>query len=171
MNKHDLVFLKHFAQVIAGLFAVMVLLIIGASWVYFSLPKEESKTHAAQVAARLAPVSDSYAGETGRAALAAAQAAAKAAAASQVAYEGTLDGSVIYGKLCSACHASGAGGAPKLEHAAWDARIAQGNDTLVKHAVEGFQGAAGLMPAKGGNPALTDEQVAATVKWMIENIK
>ena len=78
---------------------------------------------------------------------------------------------MIYGKLCSACHASGAGGAPKLEHAAWDARIAQGNDTLVKHAVEGFQGAAGLMPAQGGNPALTDEQVAATVKWMIENIK
>ena len=171
MNKHDLVFLKHFAQVIAGLFAVMVLLIIGASWVYYSLPGEENPAYAAQVEARLLPVSDSYAGETGRAALAAAQAAAQAAAASQVAYEGTLDGSVIYGKLCSACHASGAGGAPKLEHAAWDARIAQGAEKMVQHATQGFQGTAGIMPAKGGNPALTDEQVAATVKWMIDNIK
>lgn len=171
MNKHDLVFLKHFAQVIAGLFAVMVLLIIGATWVYSSLPKEENPAHTAQVDSRLLPVSDSYAGETGRAALAQAQAAAAAAAASQVAYEGTLDGSVIYGKLCSACHGSGAGGAPKLEHAFWDARIAQGAEKLIAHATQGFQGQSGVMPAKGGNPALTDEQVAATVKWMIDNVK
>jgi cytochrome c5 len=50
------------------------------------------------------------------------------------------------------------------------ARIAQGNDTLHKHAVEGT-GAAGVMPAKGGNPALTDEQVIATVDWMLGNLK
>jgi cytochrome c5 len=171
VNKHDLVFLKHFAQVIAGLFAVMVLLIIGAWWVYANIPREENPAHTAQVDARLLPVGDSYAGETGRAALAAAQAAAKAAAASQVAYEGTLDGGVIYAKLCGACHESGAGGAPQLVQAAWSARIAQGSDQLVLHATQGFQGAAGIMPAKGGNPALTDEQVAVTVKWMIDNLK
>ena len=171
MNKHDLVFLKHFAQVIAGLFAVMVLLIIGAWWVYANIPREENPAHTAQVDARLLPVADSYAGETGRAALAAAQAAAKAAAASQVAYEGTLDGGVIYAKLCGACHESGAGGAPQLVQSAWTARIAQGSDQLVLHATQGYQGSAGIMPAKGGNPALTDEQVAATVKWMIDNLK
>ena len=42
---------------------------------------------------------------------------------------------------------------------------------LDRHAIEGFQGAAGLMPAKGGNPALTDEQVVATVQWMVDNLK
>ena len=51
------------------------------------------------------------------------------------------------------------------------ARIAQGADTLHKHAIEGFQGNAGIMPAKGGNPALTDEQVIATVQWMVDNLQ
>ena len=44
-------------------------------------------------------------------------------------------------------------------------------DTLHKHAIEGYTGSAGLMPAKGGNPALTDEQVIASVDWMIDNLK
>ena len=91
--------------------------------------------------------------------------------AGQVAYDGTLDGKVIYDNLCGACHTSGAGGAPKLERAAWTARIAQGMDTMNKHAIEGFQGSAGIMPAKGGNPSLTDEQVIATVDWMVDNLK
>ena len=94
-----------------------------------------------------------------------------AAATAKVAYGGTLDGGVIYQNLCAGCHTSGAGGAPTLDHAHWDARIAQGADTLHRHAIEGFTGAAGVMPARGGNPALTDEQVAASVDWMIENLK
>ena len=100
-----------------------------------------------------------YAGATGAAAQAAATAAAAAAAASQVAYGGTIDGSVIFGNLCTGCHTSGAGGAPTLDKAHWAARLAQGKDTLHKHAIEGYTGTAGVMPAKGGNPALTDEQV------------
>jgi len=55
--------------------------------------------------------------------------------------------------------------------AEWTARIAQGMDVLHTHAIEGYQGSAGLMPAKGGNPALTDEQVVATVDWMVENLQ
>ncbi|TQD51331.1 c-type cytochrome, partial [Marilutibacter aestuarii] len=102
---------------------------------------------------------------------AAASAAAAAAAASQVAYGGTLDGAVIYNNLCTGCHTSGAGGAPTLDHSHWDARLAKGTDTLHKHAIEGFTGEAGLMPAKGGNPALTDEQVVAAVDWMLDNLK
>ena len=53
-----------------------------------------------------------------------------------------------------------------------DARLAeQGLDTLVSKAISGFQGTAGVMPAKGGNPALTDEQVKATVEWMVAQAK
>ena len=55
--------------------------------------------------------------------------------------------------------------------ALWASRIAQGKDTLHKHAIEGYTGSAGVMPPKGGNPALTDEQVIATVDWMLENLK
>ena len=103
---------------------------------------------------------------------AAAVAAAAAHAASQVAYGGTLDGSVIYQNLCSGCHTSGAGGAPKLDAVGIGARMAaQGMDELVKKAIEGFTGAAGVMPAKGGNPALSVEQMHAAVDWMVDNLK
>lgn len=171
MRNYDLEFLKHFSMVITFLVVVTLGLIIGATWLHSTRTIEAEPALTEGVEARLAPVGGVYAGETGAAALAAAQDAAKAAAASQVAYGGTEDGSVIYGNLCSACHGSGAGGAPKLEKAAWDARIAQGEETLIKHATEGFTGAAGLMPARGGNPALNDAQVAATVKWMLQNLK
>ena len=97
--------------------------------------------------------------------------AAAAKATAEVAYGGTLDGSVIFGQLCTGCHTSGAGGAPTMTAAGMGARAAQGKDILYKHAIEGFTGSAGVMPAKGGNPALTDEQVKATVDWMLANLK
>ena len=51
-------------------------------------------------------------------------------------------------------------------------RIAQGKDTLYKHAIEGYTGPdGGIMPPKGGNPALTEEQIHATVDWMLGNLK
>lgn len=171
MRNHDLVFLKQFSMVIAFLAALtFVLILVG---IYFNAQQEPEPNPAAEAAVqqRLQPIGAVYAGSTGAAAQAAAKAAAAAAAAGQVAYEGTLDGSVIYAALCGACHTSGAGGAPKLETAAWSARIAQGADLMHKHAIEGYQGAAGIMPAKGGNPALTDEQVIATVDWMVANLK
>ena len=79
---------------------------------------------------------------------------------------------MIFGNLCQSCHGTGAGGAPKLtDKAHWGPRLAEGVDTLVKHAIEGYTGSSGMMPARGGNPALTDEQVRATVEWMIEQVK
>lgn len=171
MRNHDLVFLKHFSMVILFLMGVTAVLLVFAHYMHGTAPHEVDPRVAQRTQARIRPVAGVYAGETGAAARAAAAQAARAAAASQVAYEGTLDGSVVYGNLCSACHGSGAGGAPMLTQAAWSARVAQGTDTLVKHAIEGYQGQSGLMPAKGGNPALTDEQVAATVKWMVDNLK
>ncbi len=171
VNKTDLVFLKHFAMVIGGLMLLTLVLIAGAGLIYSDHLPEPSAISAEKVAARIAPIGDVYAGATGQAAMAAAKAAAAAAAQAQVAYEGTLDGSVIYGKLCGVCHISGAGGAPQLTQALWAPRVAQGTDLLVKHAIEGYQGAAGVMPARGGNPSLNDEQVKATVQWMIDSLK
>lgn len=73
--------------------------------------------------------------------------------------------------MSTGCHKSGAGGAPTLDASHWATRIPKGKDTLHKHAIEGFTGSTGIMPAKGGNPALTNEQVSATVDWMLGNIK
>lgn len=73
------------------------------------------------------------------------------------------NGQAVYTAVCAACHATGAAGAPKVgEAGAWAARIAQGYDTLVQHAVHGIR----AMPAKGGNPDLDDVEVARAVAYM-----
>ncbi|MBS0455883.1 MAG: cytochrome c5 family protein [Proteobacteria bacterium] len=171
-SNHDIVFLKHFSMVIGALVCVAIGLILFANYLYGTAPHDSDPAKQAQVEARIAPVGAVYAGSTGKAAMAAAADAAKAAAGAQVAYGGTLDGSVIFGQLCTGCHSSGANGAPKLEKAAWAARLPQGEATLIKHAIDGYTGPDGNhMPAKGGNPALSDAQVEATVKWMVGQIK
>ncbi len=171
MRNYDLEFLKKFSMVIGFLVLVTAGLIVGAMIIHGQLPAEINPDVAKRQMQRIAPVGAVYAGATGAASQQAAAAAAAAKAASQVAYGGTKDGSVIFNNLCTGCHTSGAGGAPTMDKAHWAARIAQGTDTLHKHAIEGFTGSAGVMPAKGGNPALTDEQVMATVDWMIGNLK
>jgi cytochrome c5 len=169
VRNHDLVFLKRFSLIIAALFGLMVVLILIGLYLNSRKAHEPNPIAEARTIERIRPLAGVYAGETGAAAAAAAaQAAAAAAAAGGAPYGGTLDGAVIYQNLCSACHANGAGGAPAPTAAAWAPRIAQGRDTLLKHAIEGFQGAAGIMPARGGNARLTDEQVTASVDYMIE---
>lgn len=72
-------------------------------------------------------------------------------------------GEAVYNAACAACHGSGAAGSPKFgDAAAWGPRIAQGYDTVVKHAIEGLRG----MPAKGGNPDLDNIEVARAVVHM-----
>lgn len=72
-------------------------------------------------------------------------------------------GGDVYKAVCAACHATGAAGAPKAGDAgAWGARIAQGYDTLVSHAINGIR----AMPAKGGNPDLDNAEVAGAVVFM-----
>jgi cytochrome c5 len=172
VRNYDLDFLKKFSLVIGFLMLVTVGLIFFAHHLQHTLPTEVSPTAAKRTQDRIAPEGAVYAGATGAAAQAAATAAAAAAATSQVAYGGTTDGSVIFGNLCTGCHTSGAGGAPTLDKSHWAKRIAQGKDTLYTHAIEGYHGPdGGVMPPKGGNPALTDAQVKATVDWMLSQIK
>jgi cytochrome c5 len=72
-------------------------------------------------------------------------------------------GQAVYSATCVACHGSGAAGAPKVgDTGSWGARIAQGYDTLVQHAVHGIR----AMPAKGGNPDLDDIEIARAVVYM-----
>lgn len=77
-------------------------------------------------------------------------------------------GEAVYKKVCSMCHAAAVAGSPKPgDKADWGPRIAQGNDVLYKHALEGFTGAKGMMPARGGSPALTDDEVKSAVDYMV----
>ena len=81
--------------------------------------------------------------------------------------KGTLAGDAVYGQVCKTCHEAGLAGAPKMgDKGAWGPRIAQGQSTVVQHAVAGFQGKTGVMPPKGGNADLTDNEVARAVVFM-----
>lgn len=77
-------------------------------------------------------------------------------------------GKTVFGKTCAMCHAAGVAGAPKPgDKADWGPRIAQGAEVLYKHAKEGFSGAKGMMPSRGGNAALSDDEVKAAVDYMV----
>lgn len=89
-------------------------------------------------------------------------------ATSATAAESSAQGKQVYEKTCVACHGSGLAGAPKFgDEEAWEKRLEKGMDTLVNHAINGFQGDAGFMPAKGGNSALSNAEVEAAVRYMV----
>ena len=73
---------------------------------------------------------------------------------------------------CATCHKDGIMGAPKIgDKVTWAPRIAQGEAMLVSKSIKGFQGKKGMMPAKGGNPKLTDAQVGNAVAYMVKQSK
>ena len=88
------------------------------------------------------------------------------AAASEEASGGSdLDGAALYASVgCAACHDNGVAGAPtKGDSEAWAARLEKGADELYASAINGI----GAMPAKGGNPNLSDEEVMAVVDYLM----
>jgi cytochrome c5 len=77
-------------------------------------------------------------------------------------------GEEIYNGTCIACHAQGINGAPILGNKKmWAKRAPQGEEVLLEHATQGY----GLMPAKGGNTDLTDDEVAAGIKYMLSQLE
>lgn len=83
-----------------------------------------------------------------------------------------MSGPQVYNSACLACHGAGVAGAPILgNQEQWASRIAQGLDVLTGHAINGFSGALGYMPAKGGRMDLSDEEVAAAVEYMVDEVQ
>ena len=79
------------------------------------------------------------------------------------------EGKEVWINNCKVCHGSGLGGAPVIGNMKdWGPRIAKGKDVLYDHAINGFFGDVGEMPAKGANPNLTDEQVKGAVDFASE---
>lgn len=140
---------KQLVAAVVGFFFVIVIGIILLVQFVTTAPAggagSDSQTPEA-IAARLSPVAD--AGYT-----------LKDANAPKV----LQSGEAVFTATCNACHGSGVAGAPKFgDAAAWSARIAEGYDTLIKHAIEGIRG----MPAKGGNAELDAVEVERAVVYM-----
>jgi len=84
----------------------------------------------------------------------------------------TMSGPQVYNAACIACHGTGIGGAPTIgDNAAWQPRIAQGNDTLYLHALEGYTGSTGFMPVKGGRLDLSDDEIRDAVDYMVAELQ
>lgn len=82
------------------------------------------------------------------------------------------DGPAVYKAACMVCHDAGIAGSPKLDDKEqWAKRIAKGQDTLYSSALNGLQSSTGVMPAKGGNPALSDAEVKSAVDFMVAQSK
>ncbi len=82
------------------------------------------------------------------------------------------DGKDVFNGGCAACHASGVAGAPKVgDKDAWAARVTQDIEVIYSNAINGFQGATGVMPPKGGFMNLTDEEIKAAVDYMVGQSK
>lgn len=140
-------------------FCLAFLGIFMASAVDARLDAERDESIQQVVADRTAPIGELTIGE------------APALAAASV-EDVVLAGDEVYNSSCGACHNAGVAGAPKVgDPAAWADRIAKGVEELYVNAINGIQGSAGIMPAKGGNASLSDGSVQAAVDYMLDQSK
>lgn len=80
---------------------------------------------------------------------------------------GPRSGEDVFKGACFACHGTGAMGAPKKGNADdWGPRIEQGEETLIKHAIGGFN----AMPPRGTCGDCSDDEIKAAIEYMIEGL-
>jgi cytochrome c5 len=126
-------------------------------------PKKAS-TETASATAPAAPVSVTTPAPAAAPAPAPAPAPSAAPVIAQASAADLVKGEKIYTATCLACHGAGVLGAPKFaDKAAWQPRLAKGHNVLQANALNGFN----MMPAKGGNAMLKDDDVKAAVDYML----
>jgi cytochrome c5 len=172
VSKQDSQFFNVFSVVIGGLvaFALVLFALARSIGVPFEAARAEADPVVSkQVAERTAPIGKlALAGKDNSNLMIVAAVDPSAGEGAGPALAVPTSGEDTYKQVCSACHSAGLAGAPKSgDKAAWAPRIAQGRDTLYKHAIGGFQGKGGVMPAKGGRTDLPDDLVRQTVDYMV----
>lgn len=72
-------------------------------------------------------------------------------------------GQAVYDQVCQTCHATGVNKAPRFgDKAAWKPLLREGQKMLNRTAIKGIRG----MPAKGGDPSLSEDEVKRAVAYM-----
>ena len=187
-EQSDKVFIKNFSLIVVALILFTVSIIFLAKYVGF---KEDGDipSRAGLTEERIRPVSDVYIDEAGAPAtqeaapaavtqeaapeaatqetapVAATLETAPAAAPVQaIASDSSLEAEKTYNSVCAACHASGLINAPIPGSAEMAQRAEAGLDAMWQNSLNGLN----AMPARGGRPDLSDEQIKAIVEFMIK---
>jgi cytochrome c5 len=162
------------AGVAVGAIALVVAIVLLAQFAVGAYGSRSIKDDASMkpeaVARRVAPVATLALDPSAPAPAAAAAAPVAVAVAAPAAKGGSAAdaGKKTYDSACTACHASGVAGAPKLgDKAGWAVRVKTGKDALYASALKGK----GAMPPKGGNTALADADVKAAVDYLLASVK
>jgi cytochrome c5 len=139
---------KQLAIVLVLAFLVPIVLFLLLSQLVTGVRRDDTGATDAQVLARIKPVGEvTLAGAT----------SARA----------SMSGEQVFQAVCKTCHEPGITGAPKVgDKAAWAGPIKKGYETLVQHALNGFQEAGKVMPPRGGNPDLSDVEVERALVYM-----
>jgi cytochrome c5 len=171
VSKQDTHFINIFSLVIGLLMAIAICIFAFARIVASHTQDRqvlEEADYSKQVAARLQPPSQiAIAGQDNSAI--AIKSEGPAAAAGSASPGLPKNGTELFQQTCSVCHGAGIAGAPKVgDKAVWAPRIAEGKPTLYEHALHGFQGKSGVMPAKGGRTDLPDGLVKQAVDYMVQ---
>lgn len=164
MNRQDKAFMTVFAAVIGMLMVVGLVFLIMARIISGTADRgyDRSAQMAAATSERLKPVGHAVVAGSKEAKAEQAKGGQKSAAAPGK----HMTGKQVYQHVCSACHAVGALGAPKFgDKAAWAPRYKQGLSTLLDHALHGYK----KMPAKGGHPSLTQQNVHDAIVYMLSH--
>lgn len=172
-KKHDKTFVNLVSVVIGGLIGLAVAIFMVAKYVGARAESlsETDPGYRAEVQDRLTPVGRVAIEGHDNSALKIPDTGPKVVAA-PVAMLAVMSGEETYKMICSTCHATGVGGAPKFGNGKdWSRRIAQGLPMLKEHALHGLNDEGGVMPAKGGRPDLPDESVANAVDYMVKAAK
>ncbi len=171
MSKQDTHFINVFSLVI-GLLVLIAICIFAFARIVASqtqnLQVMQEADYNKNVAARLQPPGQvAVAGQDNSALAIKSETPAASGSASPAAVP--KNGAEVFQQVCSVCHGAGIAGAPKAgDKAAWAPRIAAGKATLYEHALKGYQGKSGVMPAKGARTDLSDELVKQGVDYMVQ---
>jgi cytochrome c5 len=172
VSRQDTHFINMFSMVIGGLVVIALIFFIVARSLGSDLEGKEMRSgpgYFTSVAQRVAPFEAEAVAGQNNAALAITPTAAGATAGGSSSGPGMpTSGHQLFEQTCSACHGPGIVGAPKAgDKAAWAPHLAKGLPTLYEHALHGFTGHSGTMPAKGGRTNVPDALVEQAVNYMV----
>ena len=158
----DNTFIKNVSIVLAILVAFTIAIVFVARDIGFKDEEGNNPSRNTTTEERISPVAGVHTGEAGAAAIA--EAASASASEPVAAFDGSLDGEMIYTSVCSVCHAAAVAGAPIPGSPEMALRAEKGQEALLQTALNGLN----AMPPRGGRADLTDEQVQAVVEFMLK---